>query len=171
MAKEAVDFAKLLTVAEMEQLNSIEVFLSPNRCRPLRSLIDGWTKHVARLDLEHRSLHADDPTTWTAWDYIAALLIRDWVEEGMGLLVGSVERKVREMVKWHDARFCSFTGPDVGHLFARFASDAADEDLVDKNWWWGRIPRSGPVLEELLEWARAVGLADERPSRPNEGPP
>src|ERR1700680_1263441 len=98
MAKEVVDFAKLLTVAEMEQLDAIEVFLSPDRCRPLRSLIDGWAKHVARLNLEHRSIHADDPTSWTVWDYIAALLIRDWVEEGMGGLTGSAERKVREMV-------------------------------------------------------------------------
>jgi hypothetical protein len=149
-------FSEFLSPPDVRNLSSVNVVISPGRERSLAVLVDGWCRHVARLESESGSMHATDGGSWTVHDYIAALLIRDWVSEGLMLVPEPLRERVGKLVEWCDVQLLSFTEPDGAKLFARFASEASGEDLAGKGWWWNRIPSSGPVLEDLLEWKKAM---------------
>lgn len=149
-----------LSPAELHQLEEVSIKISHDRRISLLSLVNGWAEHVNRLETEHSSKHASDPTSWTVWDYIAALKLRDWTEEGIASLPEPLGAKIRAHLTESDAKLRSFTHPD-DDVFARFASEIADEDLFEKSWWWTRVPASGPVQEDLTEWARAMGITEE----------
>jgi hypothetical protein len=145
--------------AELLELQEITVSLSTDRKISLSALIKGWAKHVDRLESEHSSIHASNPGSWTVWDYIASLLLRDRVAETTALISDPLGSKIRAWVeKQPDAKLCSFTQADDSGIFARFASEVAEENLFSKGWWWSRVPVSGPVHEDLEEWAQNMGI-------------
>ena len=151
-------FDEEFTPAESLRLKEIMIPFGTDRKISLITLIKGWVKHVERLESEHSSKHASDPETWTAWDYIATLLLRDHIEEAIASVSDPLGSKIRVWIKMVDAELCSFTQTDDSGIFARFASEAATEDLFSKGWWWSRVPVSGPVREELKEWAQNMRI-------------
>jgi hypothetical protein len=152
-------FEDELSPAELLDLQEITVSLSTDRKISLISLVKGWAKHVDRLETEHSSTHASDPCSWTVWDYIAALLLRDRIAETITLISDPLGSKTRAWVeKKPDAKLYSFTQADDSGIFARFASEIAEENLFSKGWWWSRVPVSGPVHEDLEEWAQSMGV-------------
>jgi hypothetical protein len=133
--------------------------LSTDREISLIALIRTWAKDVDRLESEHSSTHASDPGSWTVWDYISALLVRDRLAEMTMRIPDPLGPKIRTWVeKKPDMKLCSFTQTDDSGIFNRFASEIAGEDLFSKDWWWNRVPISGPVHEDLEEWAQNMGM-------------
>ncbi len=159
MWSEIPDFEDNFSPAELFELQETRVSISTDREISLIDLIKAWTKDVDRLEWEHRSTHASDPGSWTVWDYISALLARDRIADITTLIPDSLGSKIRAWVeKKPDAKLCSFTQVDNSGIFSRFASEIAEEDLFSKDWWWNRVPVSGPVHEDLEEWAQNMGI-------------
>lgn len=112
-------------------------------------LVLGWAQHVVRLKVE-----ADGATpaelAWNAWDYVAALVLRELCEIH---LVKSSNAGVDAMrvLAATDEVLRSFTEDDPRGVVRRFAADDAGT-----GWWWSRIPASGPIRTELDGWASRV---------------
>jgi hypothetical protein len=152
-------FEDYFSPAELFELQEITVSLSADRKISLIALVKGWAKHVDRLESEHASTRASDAGSWTVWDYIATLLLRDRIAEMTALISDPLGSRIRVWVETKpDAKLYSFTQTDDSGIFARFASEVAEEDLFSKGWWWSRVPVSGPVHEDLEEWAQNIGI-------------
>jgi hypothetical protein len=94
-----------------------------------------------------RSLHRRTvELVWGAHDWIAALYIRDRVQHAVDSRPAHDD--VPATVQVTDELFRSFTTPDERHLLQRLADDSPREP-----WWWGRIPKSGPVASDLSAFA------------------
>jgi len=134
-----------------DELESIAVDMGHGRSRTMAELIGGWQRHVTRLDEESRM--PVQRSTWGAHDYFAALSLRDWVRDGASSLSSDLKRLVDFRVSDADRLLRHFTDPDARGLVARFGRATPGADA----WWWHRIPRSGPVRDELETWlARAA---------------
>ena len=76
-----------------------------------------------------------------------------WVGHKPGtdhLLDADLRASATQAVERFDDLLRSFTEPDERGVVRRFSPDDADTD--GQEWWWGRIPTSGPVREELESW-------------------
>jgi hypothetical protein len=110
----------------------------------LGELLDGWAAHIRRFHDESKRSCADRDT-WGTHDYVAALNLRDALERGLGLL-GNGDRvaALQEMTEL-DQHFEALTEPDASALLRAYAVDG----IPDTHWWWHRVPKRGPVREEL----------------------
>jgi hypothetical protein len=98
---------------------------------------------------------AESQDCWGFHDYIAALLIRDRVEKYLPIAPDFSTARIAEFIKKYDDEFVSFTQDDHNELLIDFATTGggmADGQFMMDRWWWHRVPRSGPVIEELLDW-------------------
>ena len=144
-----------LSQDDLVALESIVVPWSASRGRSLAQLLGLWLRHVDRFEADAEL----DPSEWnrpnvlTAYDYVAALVLRDALESGLGLSADTAAR-VPGLVclATIDARFRQMTrddNPGLG-LLGSLVAPLANASIGD-GWWWSRVPAGGPVLAELLE--------------------
>jgi hypothetical protein len=129
---------------DVDPLATVTVTLPFGRTKRLSDLVDGWAAHVQRLQAEeHSSL--DDPLVWGADDYIGALHLRDLVVTGVDQSPPEIFDVALARVASVDDAFMSFTEPDLRGIIERFSG----EEHSESEWWWRRLPKSGPAREEL----------------------
>lgn len=109
----------------------------------------GWAQHVVRLKGEAVGATPSE-LAWNAWDYVAALVLRELCETHL-LKSGRAGADARRIVAATDELLRSFTEDDPRGAVRRFADDDAGA-----GWWWSRIPTSGPIRTELDGWAARV---------------
>jgi hypothetical protein len=137
-----------LSDEEVTQLVEVEVSLPHGRTASLAELLAGWAAHVDRLDADaQRDVERVD--SWTEHDYVAALHIRDQVEQALGVAAAPTQRLAVEHLARADARFEGMTSPDVEHLL----DSVIDRSEAGSGWWWARVPSQGPVRDGLLRLA------------------
>lgn len=137
-----------LTPDERAVLQGTFVELGFRRTRTAADLVVGWASHVTRLVGERDLRLAEQRDVWNAHDYVAALIIRGLVRRALEQLDAGLRERTERAVARFDDELRSFTEPDERGLLRRFAADDAGED-----WWWGRIPVSGPVRDDLDTFA------------------
>jgi hypothetical protein len=129
---------------DVDPLATVTVTLPFGRTKRLSDLVDGWAAHVQRLQAEeHSSL--DDPLVWGADDYIGALHLRDLVVTGVDQSPPEIFDVALARGASVDDAFMSFTEPDLRGIIERFSG----EEHSESEWWWRRLPKSGPAREEL----------------------
>ncbi|GIH01964.1 hypothetical protein Rhe02_00310 [Rhizocola hellebori] len=137
-----------LTEADTATMEATPVDLGHGRSRSVADLVVSWAGHVNRLHAEQYLRPGEDNEAWTAHDYVAALIIRDFVERALRLLPRTAEDHAFTAVTKHDELLRSFTEPDATGVLQRFAPDE-----WNAGWWWQRLPQSGPVRQELDAFA------------------
>jgi hypothetical protein len=125
-------------------LDNVGVELDPAKSTALGEMIYAWKIHVTKLiaDLSARS---DDRSLWGAHDYVAALVIRDAVESGLARLDPSTRGAVLRPLLEIDSIFTDYTEHDGDGCAGRII----DKETTGRSWWWQRIPRRGPVRDEI----------------------
>ena len=146
--------SELLDERQRTALENTTISLGHSRTRTAASVIVGWAAHVHRLHTERDLGPGQDNDAWTAHDYIAALLIRARAQRALDQLDPDVRQAAARVVARFDELLNSFTEPDERQVLRRFAAGEAGEQ-----WWWQRIPVSGPVRTDLDRYA-------ERTARP-----
>lgn len=141
-----------LTEDERARLEATTVALGHGRTRTAADLIVGWAAHVTRLLQERELRLADQRDVWNAHDYVAALVIRGFAERGLDQLDHGLRARAGAAVRRFDEQLRGFTEPDSRGLLRRFAAQDAGNE-----WWWERIPTSGPVRDDLLAFAARIG--------------
>jgi hypothetical protein len=131
------------------RLASILVSLPYGRIKTLAELLDGWRLHMVRFQDESRASATMNPYMWGAHDYVAALNLRSLVSRGTEQASNEIQQKVSLLVGLSDEILTSFTEPDVNGLMERFTG----EHHTESEWWWRRIPISGPVRDEIRQVA------------------
>lgn len=129
-----------------DPLDSIQVELGHGRTLTLARLLEGWEKHVRRLERELRQPVTE--LTWGAHDYFAALFLRDFISRGTELQGFEITRQVDERIAAVDALFREFTESDKRGLVTRFGEVTPSSNA----WWWRRVPTQGLVRDELETW-------------------
>ncbi|WP_439902365.1 hypothetical protein [Microbacterium azadirachtae] len=110
-------------------------------------LVRGWRQHVERFERELPKT-LEDHTVWVTHDWVAALHIRDALFRAESELLTKEERDHAEKVIAEiDDIFREISEPDVRGLLSRFLMDMHPRGT--REWWWGMIPKRGPVREEL----------------------
>jgi hypothetical protein len=147
------DAARETTPEFVEVFKSTNVPLGHGRSRSVWDLLIGWSYHVDRIDAEMDLQGEAAHDAWNVFDYVAALIVRDFTADGLGLLTGEALSEAGRIVTETDEILKSLTVADGQGLLLNFAAEDAGE-----GWWWKRIPASGPIHEQLL--ASATGPED-----------
>ncbi|MFD1575244.1 hypothetical protein ACFSEO_13980 [Agromyces cerinus subsp. nitratus] len=131
----------------MVEFGGAVVQLPSGREMEVGELVAGWTAHVQRIVSEAvRPQRRDD---WGADDFVGALYLRDFVQLGLGTAgresIGELEKVVSET----DRMYREMTTDDDRHVVASFAGHL----VADAGWWWHRLPMTGSIRAELLDWA------------------
>lgn len=129
-----------------DPLAHVTIQLSPDQPASLRSLVDGWAQHVKRLYAERDYDLDGDPDCWGAHDYAGALYLRDTVAFGLEQTPLEIADIAQSSIASTDKLFLSYTEPDGAGMIDRF--ERAEHH--DSAWWWKRIPKTGPVRQELI---------------------
>jgi hypothetical protein len=147
----------VLDAADGGRLEAVRFDLGHGNSRTVAELVAGWAAHVRRLAAE-RDRDAADRDVWTAHDYVAALLIRRFVARALeGLDDAGLRERTAVAVTRVDDELRGFTEPDGRGLVRGFAADDAGTPDPVREWWWSRIPVSGPVRAELEGFAAGGG--------------
>ncbi|MDP9799628.1 hypothetical protein J2S43_008140 [Catenuloplanes nepalensis] len=123
--------------ADLARLAAVTVTVAPGRDLDAITLVAAWRAHVATFEGD---------LTGGARDHVAALCFRDWIAQVSALLPADLRHRYDRTVAVIDARFKAVTEPDVDGLVER----AADFPDSMHDWWWFRIPRTGPVRDDLM---------------------
>lgn len=123
--------------------------IAPEKSIPVRDLLDSWAAHVERLDNEKSWSLAESPSAWGAFDYHAALILRDSVEDCMETIEKRYLDVMQSDITPVDNKFLAFTRVDEKGDFKKFLARCDIEPSRSTGWWWQRIPKSGPALEEI----------------------
>ena len=114
----------------------------------LADYIDSWCGHVERF---HRELRLDwqdrELNAWGVDDLVAAYRLRAIIERT--IVSSALERPHALVVA--DRFLCTFTASHSTH-WARLAGQAPGAE-----WWWHRLPISGPVVDELESFGLSEG--------------
>lgn len=141
-----------LTDEELAALSAVPVPEGHGRVTSLAELVAGWASHVERLSAESARTGADpdDASVWTPDDFVGALHLRNRVAAGIAATPAPLLAAAERAVAAADARFTALTEPDDDGLL-----DAAVRpgDRLS-GWWWHRVPRRGPIRDELVAWAK-----------------
>ena len=129
-------------------LDQVVVRLSDTREITLTGLIGAWRAHVERI---HDELGFDRGTGWTAHDLVAALLLRDRIEDTLEGQSSAVRSEAQDLLAGADGMFSAMTVDDVDGLVRGFAENAGAV-----GWWWSRLPRRGPIRAELDDWQQRL---------------
>jgi hypothetical protein len=153
MAQYPLGIAEGFSGEQLARLEATEVPLGYGRTRTAADLMVGWATHVNKLHAQRDLRPGEDRDAWGAHDYVATLIIRGLAERALDLLDGELRSSAAAVVARFDELLRSFTAADERQVLRRFAAEDAGPE-----WWWQRIPRSGPVRAELLDFADQVGL-------------
>ena len=129
--------------AEQELVGTL-VSVSPSRTLSAIDLLNGWKTHIARLTVESASISIQESLTWGADDLVAALHLRDLTEQAAERLSSQTQIEFRHRIDNIDDDFRKFTESDQMDLLSGWIHEP-----VSKSWWWHRIPRFGPIIDEL----------------------
>lgn len=129
-------------------LEQVVVRLSDTREITLVELLGAWRAHVERI---HNELGFDRDVGWTAHDLVAALLLRDRIEDALAPQPAGVRAEAMEVLAGPDTMFSDMTVQDADGLVRRFAEN---EDA--SGWWWSRLPRRGPIRADLDDWQQQL---------------
>ncbi|SDJ32119.1 hypothetical protein SAMN05444157_2813 [Frankineae bacterium MT45] len=125
-------------------LDQVVVRLSATREITLAQLLEAWQAHVERIHIE---LDFNRDVAWTAHDLVAALLLRDRIEDVLARQPAGVRAEAAEVLTGPDTMFSDMTVEDSDGLVRRFAENEEAEA-----WWWSRVPRRGPIRADLDDW-------------------
>ncbi|GAB3700384.1 hypothetical protein [Nocardiopsis oceani] len=137
-------FLRFFAPEELNRLERIPVRVPTGHEFELLGLLGAWYLHVRKLAAD-LPLPDTDPTAWGIQDVIAALFLRDFVERGLDELGTERTAGVDAAVADVDERFRALTEEDGDGRLALADPDAAGH----ADWWWRRIPVSGPARREL----------------------
>jgi hypothetical protein len=112
------------------------------------ALAEAWRLHVAKID-EDRALPWTDHRVWNEHDLAGALFLRDRLERTLNELPVALVERMRSYVAEADDQFRSYTVTDTGIRIAKIAG----ETTTEKGWWWFRVPRSGPIAQDLARYS------------------
>ena len=158
-------FLRFLPPEELNRLEQVPVRIRTGHEFELLGLLGAWYLHVRKLTADV-PLPDTDQTAWGIHDVVAALFLRDFVERGLAEL--GVERTagVDAAVADVDDRFRALTEEDESGRLALAEPDAAGHT----DWWWRRIPASGPARRELDEIVAQENASSVRETgEPSEG--
>lgn len=133
--------------ADVTRINGVVVPASPDRSLGLADLVGAWREHLLKFESD-LLVAADDRSTWGAHDYVAALVIRDLIAQGVALVSLDLRSRIERAVAELDQRFTNFSEPDPEGYTERIDG----RSKPDRGWWWHRIPKNGPVREEILAY-------------------
>ncbi|MGX1807718.1 hypothetical protein ACWIGI_18530 [Nocardia sp. NPDC055321] len=111
---------------------------------------NAWAAHVEKIDRD-RELPWSDRTVWNEYDFCAALLIRDRLQDAIRVLPADVGSRMIAFAAEADDRYLSITVEDSGKRMAA----VSNLDVTDRGWWWFRVPDSGPITQDLARWRQA----------------
>ncbi|WP_157163540.1 hypothetical protein [Nocardia aobensis] len=134
---------------ERAELENHSVTLASGDRRDAIRLADSWAAHIEKIDND-RALPWSDRSVWNEYDFCAALTIRDYLNSAIELLPPPLAEKVSTYTSEADNRYLSITVEDSGKRM----SAVAKVDPNTRQWWWYRVPDSGPILEDLARWDR-----------------
>jgi len=135
--------------AERARLDEVTLDLTPSRSIGLAGAVTSWQAHIAKLDAD-LGLPPDDHSLWVSHDLVAAVIIRDMVAELTGRAGPELRAAIEPAIADADRQYRDFTEPDEDGCLVRVDG----RDLADRDWWWHRIPRRGPIRRELeQEWS------------------
>lgn len=134
-----------LSLDDIHTLDRVTVQMSSQRKITLTYLLASWRAHVEKLEAD-LSLPSSDRSAWGVYDLIAALIIRDSIHDGMGVLDAALRSRFESLLSEIDELFISFTEPDVLLRLEKVDARPRGED----EWWWKRIPVTGPAREEAI---------------------
>ena len=139
-------FLRYFAPGELDRLEQFPVRIPTGHEFGLLGLLGAWHTHVRRLreDLE---LSDSDPSACGVHDLVTALVLRDFVDRGITTLGTERTAGVDAALADADARFRSLTEEDETERLA--LAEPEVEGRVTQNWWWRRIPLSGPARREL----------------------
>ena len=113
--------------------------------RTIGQLLRSWQAEVQRFERElDKTL--DDHTVWVAHDYEGALYLRDAIGDAFRKLSPAQRDAAEGSITAADECFLAITEPGADQLVPRFLVLPRD---VTRGWWWSRVPRRGPVREEM----------------------
>ncbi|MFF0492767.1 hypothetical protein ACFYTQ_27370 [Nocardia sp. NPDC004068] len=129
---------------EIAEIRAHSISLESGDVRDAIRLADSWAAHVEKIDRD-RSLPWSDRSVWNEYDFCTALTIRDYVKKSVDGLPPVLAVKMEDYISEADDRFTSITVEDSGRRITAVAKVARSE----RDWWWFRVPDSGPVLKDL----------------------
>jgi hypothetical protein len=133
--------------AELAEIDASKIVRADGSERNVAQLALAWQAHVEKIDKD-RALPWTDHSVWTEHDLVAALFMRDFVEDALSQLRPELADKARQYVANADDQFRSFTAEDSGERVGRIAG----VDMTGRGWWWFRVPTSGPIVEDLARY-------------------
>jgi hypothetical protein len=141
------DFRSSFTAEELDEFEAGRLSLSDTVSRTALDLAEAWAANVDKIDVD-RTLEASDRTVWTEHDLAGALFLRDHLRQSLNGLRPALSKRLEQHIAETDDRFRSFTVEDSGRRMARIAA----VDLAGRDWWWFRVPASGPIAVELSNY-------------------
>jgi hypothetical protein len=126
-------------------LEEIEYRVAPGTSITVANMVRGWANDVRRFIGNIHTTPIRDAVIWNADDYIGALTMRSMAEEARSQVPTQLQNELGEWLDRIDSDYRGFTGPDDSRLLEKWIRHDVPDD-----WWWHRVPDSGPVLQELL---------------------
>ncbi|MFI6045244.1 hypothetical protein ACIA8C_26680 [Nocardia sp. NPDC051321] len=129
----------------------------------------GWANGVLEMEI-NSTRHPDAWNAKDVHDLVYDLRIRDAIEDSLPQLSEDLRPAVEKWVAQYDRIYSSLTVDDS----RRWVALKGQRRREKLNWWWYRIPASGPVVEEYRsymagfeEWRRK---RDAESSAQEDGP-
>ncbi|MBF6439285.1 hypothetical protein [Nocardia cyriacigeorgica] len=129
---------------ELQEIQSHSIRYASGERREAIRLAAAWEAHVDKIDRD-RELPRTDRSVWTEYDFVAALTMRDFLQDALDLLPATLRDKLTQLIEPVDDRYRGYTVPDSGTR----VSAIADVDISHRGWWWFRIPSTGPIAEDF----------------------
>lgn len=108
---------------------------------PLINLVDDWCARVLKL-ADDAGGDVDAPSAWTLDDLTGAYILRDAIEDALEATRKPGDDVPLPTIAAADALLRSFCRDD------RHVLESREPEYVGTGWWWGLIPRTGPVAAE-----------------------
>lgn len=136
-----------LASVDLDELDESQVQVSPENAVGVGGLLRAWWEHVSKL-VSDLSVPPNDHGVWGAHDYLAALIIRDRLAEGLSHIDPKIMRAVAPAVTEADKMFEGYVEMDADGCASRI--DGRSHSA--KAWWWERVPKAGPVRDEIEQY-------------------